>query len=739
VLWLAGAADRADAVWAATTAAAMLPALAWALSGLLQRRVGVDLIAVLALVGTLAVGEYLAGALVAVMLATGRLLEALAGARAERDLRLLASAAPRVAHRREGTRVVVVDVALVEVGDLLLVATGEVVAVDRRVETGPAVLDESTLTGESVPVRRHGGEAVRSGAVNAGGPFDLRVTRPAAESTYAGIVRLVEAARRSQAPFVRLADRYAAIFLPVALAVAGIGWAVSGQAVRAVAVLVVATPCPLILAAPVAIVSGLSRAARRGVIVKGGAVLERLADVEEVFLDKTGTLTAGRPRVADVVSADATSPDTLLRLAASLDQVSAHVLAEAVVAAARARGLRLALPEDVAELPGVGVRGTVEGRRVAVGSSAWVGSVGGPSWTRTVRRRCALDGSMAVFVGLDGVPAGALLVDDPLRPDAPRMLRRLRAAGVRRIVMLTGDRIEVAESVGAALGIDAVLAERDPREKVSAVRVDSREHVTLMAGDGVNDAPALAAASVGVALASRGASASSEAADVVLTVDRLDRLAEAMAIAARSRAIARQSVLLGMGLSLLAMAVAAGGALPPVAGALLQEVIDVAAIANALRALRPGRVAQPPLTAEQEALSSRFAGEHQRLSPHLDRIRAAAAALGAGDPGAALAQVREAYRFCVVELLPHENAEDALLYPALAPALGGREPTATMSRTHGEIRHLVRRLGRLLDEVDPEAVTGDDVRELQQALYGLHAVARLHFAQEEEDYFTLAE
>jgi heavy metal translocating P-type ATPase len=748
VLRLAGQDGAADVAWSVTTFLGLVPALYWVAASLRRRQPGVDVIAVLALIGTLAVAEYVAGALIAVMLASGRVLEVRANVRAQRDLRLLLAAAPRVAHRYEGRTLTSPPLEQVRAGDLLLVRPGEVVPVDGRLERDVAVLDTSSLTGEAVPVELSAGEAVRSGAVNAGGPFDLRATTAAADSTYAGIVRLVRDAQAGTAPFVRLADRYAAFFLPLALAVAGVAWGLSGQAVRAVAVLVVATPCPLILAAPVAIVSGLSRAARRGVIIKGGGALERLAGGETLLFDKTGTLTAGRPAVTDVVTADGSvgTADEVLRMAASLDQVSPHVLAGAVVTAARRRGLPLTLPESVAEVAGSGIRGRVDGHAVTIGKAAWVGLAGAAApWVRGVRRRSGIDNSTVVFVGIDGVPAGAFLLDDPIRPDAPRMIRRLRKAGIHSIVMVTGDRAEVAETVGMALGVDTVLAERTPADKVDAVRVASREHPTIMVGDGVNDAPALAAASVGVAVASRGSTASSETADVVLTVDRLDRLADAIGIARRSRSIALRSVALGMGLSLLAMVFAALGALPPAAGALLQEAIDVAAIGNALRALGRGRAAAGEQLSDAAAeLSLRFAAEHQRLWPNLDGIRAAAAALGGpldtrAQRAHALDEVREVHRFCVQDLLPHEDAEDSLLYPALGQTLGGPDPTGTMSRGHVEIHHLVRRLGRLLDDVHVDTVDAGDVRELQQALYGLHAILRLHFAQEEEGYFTLAD
>ena len=410
---------------------------------------------------------------------------------------------------------------------------------------------------------------------------------------------------------MRLADRYAGVFLGVALALAGAAWAFSGDLERAVAVLVVATPCPLILAAPVAIVSGLSRAARRGVVVKGGAALEQLASGEILLFDKTGTITAGHPRVADILTATDMSADDVLRYAASLDQVSPHVLAAAVVRAARARGLALSLPDDVEEVPGHGVRGRVDGHVVAVGKAGWTSAASAPGWTRTVRRRAALDGALTIFVDVDGAPVGALLLDDPIRPDAARTIRQLRRDGIRRIVMVTGDREENAQTVGAVIGVDDVFAERTPAEKVEAVRLEKRAGNTIMVGDGINDAPALALADVGVAVGARGATASSEAADVVLTVDRLDRLGEAVVIARRSRRIALESVVVGIGLSLAAMVAAAFGYLPPVWGALLQELIDVAVILNALRALRDTTSAN-----RLQRRRSRARAAVQRRTPH---------------------------------------------------------------------------------------------------------------------------
>ncbi len=736
---LAGQDTAADVAWAATTVLGIVPGLVWVAQAARRRRLGVDVIAVLAQVGTLAVGEHLAGSIITVMLASGRMLEARAGARAERDLRALVDRAPRTVHRYEDGGLTQPPLEDVRPGDLLLVRPGEVLPVDGLVESGLAVIDESALTGEPLPVEHPTADAVRSGTVNAGDAFDLRTSTSAAESSYAGVVRLVEQAQASSAPFVRLADRFASWFLLLSLGLAAVAWAVTGDPVRAVAVLVVATPCPLIIAAPVAIVAGLARSARLGVIIKGGGALERLATATVLLLDKTGTLTEGRPTVADVITADATGADELLRSAASLEQVSPHVLASAVVRAARARGADLTRPTEVEELAARGVRGRVDGREVAVGKAAWILPEGpAPAWVRSVTRRADLDGALTMFVALDGEPAGAIVLDDPLRADAPRTIRALRRSGIRRVEMVTGDRADVAEAVGAIIGVDAVLAERTPAEKVAAVTDASRYGSTIMVGDGINDAPALALADVGVAIGARGATASSEAADVVLTVDRLDQLAGGIAIARRAQSIAAQSVIAGMALSGIAMLAAALGLLPPIWGALLQEVIDVAVILNALRALLPGRDHAPTLDEPGAALARRFSAEHQQLRPELDQLRSAADSITTKPPDEALAEVRRVHRFLADELLPHELAEDAALYPAVAATLGGTDPTAAMSRSHVEIAHQIRRLGRLLDQLPDAGPDDDDLMEMRRILYGLHAILRLHFAQEEQSYLSLA-
>ncbi|EFL29913.1 cadmium-translocating P-type ATPase [Streptomyces viridochromogenes DSM 40736] len=737
VAWLSGAEGLADFFWGLGTVAAVVPAVWWVLAALRHGHAGVDLIAVLALGGTLAVGEYLAGALIALMLASGRMLEATARRRATRDLRALLEHAPSSARLRTGRGVRTVPLDEVAAGDLLVVGPGEVVPVDGTVGSAAAVLDESVLTGEPVQVERACGEALRSGVVNAGGAFDLRASATARDSTYAGIVRLAQRAGAESAPVVRLADRYAAWFLPLSLLVAGLAWLASGSAVRAVAVLVVATPCPLLLAAPVAIVSGLSRASRLGVVVRDGGALENLGRARTLLLDKTGTLTRGRPRVLDVTAAPGRTTAEVLRLAASVDQYSPHVLARAIVEAARERGLELPAPADVTEEPGRGATGTVEGHRVSIGRAGSADTR--QPWEGAVDNRALLEGAAVAWLTVDGEPGGAVLLRDPLRQDAPRTLRYLRTAGIERLVMLTGDGSAPAREVGALLGLNEVRAGLGPAEKVAAVRAERDHAVTVMVGDGVNDAPALAAADVGVAMGAHGSTASSEAADIVLTTDRVDRLADAVFIAVRARRIAVQSALGGMLLSLAAMAAAAAGLLPPAVGALLQEGIDVAVILNALRALRTDRTGRPTLPPDAEALIHRFAAEHDDLQDVLTAVRDAADRLSDSPGPRALAAVEEAHRLLTERLLPHEYAEEHRLYPALAPALGGPEATATMSRAHAEIERLSRRIATHLRLAHAaRGLAPEQLDDLRACLYGLNTVLRLHFAQEEESYFSLA-
>ncbi|MEM9608352.1 MAG: heavy metal translocating P-type ATPase [Actinomycetota bacterium] len=696
-----------------------------------EGRIAVDVVALLALIGALAFGELVAGAVVALMVASGEALEGRAQRRARRELSALVSLAPKLAHRRSGSGYEDVPAAEVLVGDLLMVKPSEVVPVD-GIACEPALLDQSVLTGEAEPVERAPDQVVRSGSINAGGAFAMRAAATEADSAYAGIVELVRSAGVDRSPFVRLADRYAMLFVPVVLVVTIGAWLVSGDSTRALAVLVVATPCPLVLAAPVAIVSGISGAARHGVVVKDGRALEAMAEIRTLLLDKTGTLTRGRPRVVSTIAAPGSDTAEVVRLAAAIEQASSHVLAGAIVAAARSHRLLLPEPSAFVERPGAGVSGIVRGVRVDVGSPRAVTSGPLPQWFTAGQRRARRRGCSTVAVVVDGSPIGLILLADELRTDTPRALRALRRAGVDRIVMVTGDRLEVAEPIGRAVGLDEVYADRTPAGKLDVVRLESRDRPggVAMVGDGVNDAPALAAADLGVAVAGRGATASSEAADAILVVDRLDRLATAVVTARRARAVARQSVLLGMGLSFVGMAAAAVGLMPPVIGAIAQEVIDVVAIGNALRARRDPPSGRAP-TEVPDAWVRQLATEHGPLRLLVDDLQAGAAALLDLDGRDGLRSLRRLLDRLRSELEPHERLDEAEIYPSISEGMPGDDPLAPLSRTHQEIFHLISVLDRLAGEADGELDAEDRV-EAQRLLYALGAILRLHFAQEEE-------
>jgi heavy metal translocating P-type ATPase len=733
VLWLGGQAEWSRRVWAAGTLPVIAGLALSMMRSLLAGRVGVDAVAFVSMSAALLLGQPLAGAVVAVMYAGGNVLEDFAVARAERDLKSLVDRAPRVAHRRTDDEIEDVPIDAVAVGDTILVRAGEVVPVDGIILGSSATLDEAALTGEPIPVTRSNGDAVHSGTINAGETFELKASASAGESTYAGIVRMVTAAQSAKAPFIRVADRYALILLPATLVLAGAAWVWSGDPIRGLAVLVTSTPCPLILAAPVAFIAGISRAARLGILIKGGGALEALAKTHTVLFDKTGTLTVGGARLVAVETAPGQDADQVLRLAASLEQASHHVVATAIVSAAVTKGLTLAPPAQVRESMGAGLEGLIAGQLVKAGSQSFVCGAGHlEAWAVRALRRASWRSALCVFVSIDNRVIGALLLADELRRETPRAVQSLRVAGVRRIVMVTGDRAEAAETIGAALGLDAVLADREPADKLEAVAYEQGLHPTLMVGDGINDAPALAAAHVGIAMGARGASASSEAADVIILIDRLDRVSDAVAIARRTRGIAVESIIAGMALSGLAMLAAAAGWLAPVAGALTQEAIDVAVILNALRALRPrwrlGRETMLPAAAQE------LQEDHQSLEKLLDRLQQIADALDVAAPEAAVDLIREANRLVGRDIVEHERDDENRVYPQLAKFLNDGHGLAAMSRAHREILHLSRLLARLSDGLKSEDADRYLIRDAQRVIEAIESLVRIHNAQEEDIY-----
>ncbi len=567
-----------------------------------RREFGVDFIAALAIIGSLILGQYLAGAIIVLMLSGGEALETFALQRARTSLAALAERAPRFAHVREGQQLRDISADAVAVGMHIVIKPGELIPVDGVVIAGSSDVSEADLTGEPVPVRKDVGMQTLSGSVNLDGVLDVQALHRAADSQYAKILELMQEAQENKAPINRLADTYSVGFTIFTLVLAGLAWLISRDSIYALAVLVVATPCPLILATPIAIMSGINRAAKQGVIVKSGGAMEQLGEADVAVFDKTGTLTMGIPQlkaITTLAGAALTEAD-LLPLIATIEQFSAHVLAKAVVEAAQTRSLSLGTASDVHEVFGKGVQGMVTfpgantTRQVAVGNRTFMKHLGValPPSLVTARERCVAQGEIGSFILVDGAVVGLLVLADLPRPDLARLSPELKAAGITETILLTGDGELVAQRIGTLAQMDRVVANCLPGDKVATIRalVAAKRHV-LMVGDGVNDAPALASASVGIAVGTQGLTAASSAADAVLLSTDILRIASVIRLGRWVMHIARQGIWVGMGLSGIAMIFAALGFIEPAAGALLQEGIDVVVILNALRAGRPPQVA----------------------------------------------------------------------------------------------------------------------------------------------------
>jgi heavy metal translocating P-type ATPase len=541
-----------------------------------------DAVATLAILTAIVLREPFPGLIIVLMQSGGEALERTAQRRARDALSELERRAPRIAHRRVDSRYEDVRVEDVRIGDELLVRPGETIPVDGVVRKGRSHVDTAAITGEPIPITAVSGTKLYSGCSNGEAPLVLEAGALAAESQYARIVELVRTAQAAKAPIQRLADKYAVWFTPITLAVAAVAFLLSGDPQRILAVLVVATPCPLILATPVAVIGGVNRAAKSRVIVRSGAALEQLAEVKAIVFDKTGTLTTGRPVPRRIGVLDEWTEDALLPLVAAVEEGSSHVLARELVAYARSRGATPGLAEHIREVPGSGVRGTADGHEVVIGSEQFIGK----ELNLDGRKLPASTGeSMRSYIGIDGRLAGFVEFDDRLRPDLAELLGGLRAAGMRRLVIVSGDDSQTVHAVARQLDVDEAYGDLHPGDKVDHVRRIMRDvGPTLMIGDGTNDAPALAAATVGLAVTGGSGDIAAETADAILLGDNLIHVGETLGIARRALKIAKQSILVGLGLSSLGMVAAAVGLLPPVAGALFQEAIDVAVILNALRA-----------------------------------------------------------------------------------------------------------------------------------------------------------
>jgi len=585
---LASSTASSEVVWTAGLWTLGIPLLYRTARGILHGRFAADLVAGLAVITSMILGHPFAGLVIVLMQTGGEALEHVAERRASAAVRALEADAPREGHRMDGARITDVPADEIAVGDRILVRPGEMVPCDAIVESGESQVDVARLTGEPIPIRASRGTILHSGSLVIDGALVLSVTALSKESLYARIVELVRTAQASKAPLQRLADRYAIWFTPLTVVVAGVAYALSHDPDRLLAVLVVATPCPLILATPVAIIGGINRAARRQIIIRHGGALEALATVDTALFDKTGTLTVGRPEVSEIRAVAPLAEADVLRWAGAVEQGSGHLLARTLVAEAHRRGINLPEASQVMEAAGRGVSGVVEGRAITVGAWSLIRERA-PDALPVFSAIHDSGAALRAFVVVDGRPAGSVTYADRVREDAPSVVAGLRAMGIDRIALLSGDHAGNVEAVARAVGIDEVAADLLPEDKVAYVgRLAGAHRRVLMVGDGTNDAPALSSAAVGLALGAHGGGIVAEAADVVLLVDDLSRVPEAVAIGRRTMGIARQSIAAGLGLSGIAMLLAAAGYIPPAAGALLQEAIDVAVILNALRSARPG-------------------------------------------------------------------------------------------------------------------------------------------------------
>lgn len=578
VLDLLGYDTAAHWVLALTAIAELMPLLWGMWHDLRAGTYGVDLLAATAIITSVIMQEYWAAIVIVLMLTGGESLEDYADRRASRELDALLEQAPQKARILRGRKEVEVRVAEVKAGDKVVVRPGEIVPVDATILDGTANFDESSLTGESLPQSRGEGEQVLSGSVNTDGFITARAIHTAAESQYEQIIKLVQAASNSQTPFVRLADRYSIPFTIISFAIAIAAWVISGESIRFLEVLVVATPCPLILAAPIAVISGMSRAAKQGIIIKTGSALERLATAKTFAFDKTGTLTEGKLTVDTIKTYHGFNRDEVLSMAASLEQHSNHVLASAVVGKAQKLGIKIVKAKHVKEIAGKGLQATLGGKEVLVGRLSLLEAAG-----VAVPHTFTTPSTTAALVAIDGNLAGAILLKDELRQESKHTISHLKKLGIQNFMMITGDNQSTAKAIAKQVGINDVTAEALPADKLHAVE-HAAEHPVAFVGDGVNDAPVLTASNVGIALGARGSTAASESADVVIMQDDLARVADGVAIAKRTFFIAKQSIFIGIGLSVLLMLVFSTGKFKPVYGAVIQEFVDVIVIFNALRA-----------------------------------------------------------------------------------------------------------------------------------------------------------
>ncbi len=554
--------------------------LAWGMIQTLRSGAfGVDVLALTAIVTSVLLGEYWAGMVIVLMLTGGEALEDYAEGRAKVELTSLLERKPTKAHILKGGKVIDVKASAVSVGDKVVILPGEVVPVDGEVIDGTSNFDEASLTGESLPVAKSSGDTLLSGSINMDGKIVIKASSSAEDSQYQQIIKLVNSAATSQAPFVRLADKYSIPFTFIAFLIAGTAWVMSGDPVRFLEVIVVATPCPLLLGAPIALVSGMSRAARHGIIVKTGGALERLAEVKTIAFDKTGTLTQGIPEVGDIKALGSHDSDNILSTAAALASNSTHILSQAIVSSATTQKIKVNKAKQIQEKAGYGIVGRLQGKTVLLGRISML-EEHGVAIPKSLSKGA---GQTATFIAINKELVGYITFIDKVRIESKDMISKLNKLGITHTLMVTGDNEATANKIAKQVGIETVVAECLPADKIHAIEGVKNKPVAFV-GDGVNDAPVLTAADVGIALGARGSTAASESADVVIMLDDVSRVATSVSIAKRTISIATQAILIGISISIVLMLIFATGKFKAVQGAAIQEVVDIIVIVYALRA-----------------------------------------------------------------------------------------------------------------------------------------------------------
>lgn len=586
--WFINQPDLGHWIWLVTLIIGGTPIILATVRNMMHRHFAADIVAMLAIITAILSNEALPGVVIVIMQSGGKALEDHAFRKASTSLNALLARSPQTANRKKNNIIEVIDVNSIKIGDLLVVRPGDLVPVDGHVVDNSAVIDESALTGEPIPKTKKISDPLFSGTVNVGDAFEMITDKLNAESQYSKIVQMVRKAQEEKAPIQRLADKYAVWFTPITIFISIFGWIITGKLETILSVLVVATPCSLIFATPIAIISGINKAAKIGIIVKSGISLERTGKADTIAFDKTGTITLGTPRIEKIIEIDNVNSDDILLKAACIEQLSSHPAAKVITQKAQEKFGKLPIPNNFHEIAGIGVEGFLNGDHIVVGSqSIFENKRDSQSLEKIsdLKKQIQFKGKMLAFVNINNTPIGIIVFGDILRSGVKSMIKHFRKLGVKETVILSGDSYENSQIIAQEAGVTSFEANLLPEHKVISIKKLLKRHKNvIMIGDGINDAPALAVSTVGIAMGAHGTAISAEAADVVLLVDDVTKVKAIIEISKKTIDIAKQSIYIGLGASFVFMVIASFGLIPPTIGALIQEILDVAVILNALRA-----------------------------------------------------------------------------------------------------------------------------------------------------------